>query len=78
MTSMREKIAERLMRHYAEGGPYDGFMEADIVLDAFMEPTEGVLDAACDVGPDTPNGAFSRDDAAGVFTAMIFAAKEGK
>jgi hypothetical protein len=66
------------MRHYADGGPYDGFMEADIVLDVLMEPTEEMLDAVCDAGPDTPHGAFSWNDAAGVITAMILAAKEGK
>lgn len=39
-----------------------------------VEPTEEMLDAACNVGPDTNNGAFSHDDARAVFTAMLSAA----
>ena len=70
MTSMREKIAERLMRHYAEGGPYDGFMEADAVLDVLMKPTAEMIEEGRWPAED--------DGPLACFRAMITAAKEGK
>ena len=52
---------------------------ADAVLAAMREPTEAMLDAACEVGPDTPYGGFGCDDATTIFQAMIDAAiSEGK
>lgn len=85
MTNMREKIAERLMRHYAEGGPWDGFMEADIVLDVLLEPTEGMREAAMDVllhrGDIYQNGdgniVIETITPRDLMQAMIRAAKEG-
>lgn len=84
--TMREIIAERLARHYVEGGPWDGFMEADIVLDALMEPTEEMRS----VGMDhlLSNGDIYSQDGDQVviethvtisfWRAMLRAAKEGK
>lgn len=47
MTSMREKIAMRLIELYREnGGPLDGLTEADAILDALMEPTAGMSEGA--------------------------------
>lgn len=75
MISMREKIAERLMRHYAEGGPWDGFMEADIVLDALSEPTEEMIA----YGSEARKPGFSKwGNSRATFVAMIRAAKEGQ
>lgn len=77
--TMREKIAERLMRHYAEGGPWDGFMEADIVLDALMEPTTDMI-AAGDIAAND----MSKEDWSPsriperTWKAMIRAAKENR
>lgn len=69
---MREKIADRIKLH-TTGSFWTAEGLADAVLDALMEPTEGMVDAgtARDDGADQTN-------ALGVFRAMIQAAKEGE
>lgn len=79
--SMRERIAERLMQHYAEGGPWDGFMEADIVLAVLAEPTAAMAKHVADNAEHVSSPAHRSVLAHGwsrVFTAMIRAAQEGK
>lgn len=36
-----------------------------------VEPTDAMLAAACEVGPDTNSGCFNNDDARRVWAAMI-------
>lgn len=76
--SMRDKIAERLMQHFAEGGPWDGYMEADIVLQMLATPTDDMLQAFEDefviqfgAAPSNP---WTRGEK--LLHAMIEAAKE--
>ena len=89
--NMREKIAERLIQHYAEGGPWDGFMEADIVLDALMEPTEEMVGAVARItwetllpragawgGHRSIDGVPFRNAARQALVEAARAAKEGK
>ena len=68
MTSMREKIGGVILLGLMKRDSYD--VVADAVLDALMEPTEGMLDAAGGAGAPSLKRA--------VFTAMVTAAKEGK
>ena len=44
---------------------------ARAALEALREPSDKMLDAACDVGPDTPNGEFDYDDSRRVWQAVI-------
>jgi hypothetical protein len=81
---MRDRIAERLMQHYAEGGPWDGFMEADIVLEMLAEPTPGMRTAAFETAQKFNKGR-SKDhigsvafDSQSIYRAMIKAARAGK
>lgn len=39
-----------------------------------VEPTEAMLVAACEIGPDTNSGCFSDDDARSTYRAMLAAA----
>lgn len=45
--------------------------KAEAVLDALYEPSEGMLAAGCEIGPDTNMGPFDYDSALDVFKAMI-------
>lgn len=47
---------------------------ARAAIEAMREPTDAMLNAACEIGPDTNAGAFSYDDAYPMFRAMIDAA----
>lgn len=82
MTSMREKIAERLVQLYTQNdGPLDGFTVADAVLDVLMEPTVGMVEVA--EGMDDPGSSIFGEPYVSAphgeaFTAMIKAAKDGK
>jgi hypothetical protein len=86
--SMRESIARAMLaKDYP--GDVGGEMEelwwdrhghtylryADAALDALMEPTVGMKNAGCLVGPDTNHGEFSWDDAEFVYSSMIRAAR---
>ena len=88
MTSMREKIAERLIarrhgecrvtdwqREAAENPNIaDALADADAVLDAMEEPTTQMLGAAADYSATHQHSIHG----AGYWQAMILAAKEGK
>jgi len=41
-----------------------------------IEPTEEILDAMCEVGPDTNSGCFDWEDARTVYEAMITASQK--
>lgn len=72
MTSMREKIAHRLVHLYEQNdGPLDGLTEADAVLEALTEPTAGMQYAAL---PFVARMHLTR----AIFTTMIQAARDGK
>lgn len=49
-------------------------LRARAAVRAMREPTESMLDAACEVGPDTNSGPFDWVSAETVFVAMIDAA----
>ena len=55
---------------WACSGPY-WINSAQAALETLLDPDEGMLNAACEVGPDTNSGEFSYDDATRVFQAAI-------
>lgn len=44
---------------------------ARVAIEAMEVPTEAMLTAACEVGPDTNSGCFDYDDARTVYAAML-------
>jgi len=79
---MREKIARAIYHGTPRNKPWEQLSaykrgqyvrEADAVLDALKEPTEGMVDAGWDNLPDDE----SRFSPSNIFEAMIQAARDG-
>jgi hypothetical protein len=72
--TMLEKMARAMCE---DGGwPWDVFEaeylhKARVALQALREPDEGMVEAMCEVGPDTNAGCFDDHSARSVFTTAI-------
>jgi hypothetical protein len=87
--SMREKIWRTIQQQNLDNGGaaiqnHEAMMIADAVLDALMEPTEGMMtsaaysDISTSYGDEDSFEYVSDEDAAAIFAKMVRAAKEGK